>query len=35
MYQGAQEEFFTFDKKKSKASNHHYGRGFYFTNSAD
>lgn len=34
MYQGAPEEFFTFDKKKSKASNL-YGRGFYFTNSAD
>ena len=34
MYQGAPDEFFTFDKKKSKASNL-YGRGFYFTNSAD
>ena len=34
MYQGAAEEFYTFDKKKSKASNL-YGRGFYFTNSAD
>ena len=34
MYQGAQEEFFVFDRKKSRASNL-YGRGFYFTNSAD
>ena len=34
MYQGAAEEFYTFDKKKSKPSNL-YGRGFYFTNSAD
>ncbi len=33
MYQGAAEEFYTFDKKKSKGSNL-YGRGFYFTNSA-
>ncbi len=34
MYQGAAEEFYTFEKKKSKPSNL-YGRGFYFTNSAD
>lgn len=34
MYQGAAEEFYSFDKKRSRASNL-YGRGFYFTNSAD
>ena len=34
MYQGSPAEFYSFDKKKSKASNL-YGRGFYFTNSAD
>ena len=32
MYQGAQEEFTVFDRKKSKPSNL-YGRGFYFTDS--
>ncbi len=34
MYQGSAEEFYTFDRKKSKPSNL-YGRGFYFTNSED
>ena len=34
MYQGAAEEFYIFDRKKSKPSNL-YGRGFYFTNSED
>lgn len=32
MYQGAQDEFTVFDRKKSKPSNL-YGRGFYFTDS--
>ena len=32
MYQGSQEEFFEFDRKKSSPSNL-YGRGFYFTTS--
>ena len=32
MYQGSQEDFTVFDRKKSKYSNL-YGRGFYFTNS--